>query len=110
MARWGGGIDIYAAPSFVLNLESSYVLPLGGLEGLDFWTLGVGLEDRSDLRPELGRAQLQGRGWLASISPTSCSNSFCRRHQKSPSSHWTSEHSTTSPLQTPVEQMSFSVK
>jgi opacity protein-like surface antigen len=44
--RWGGGIDIYATRGFLLNLEASYALPLGSLDNLDFWTLGVGLQYR----------------------------------------------------------------
>jgi opacity protein-like surface antigen len=44
--RGGGGIDIYATRSFLLNLEASYALPLGSLENLDFWTIGVGLQYR----------------------------------------------------------------
>ncbi len=39
----GGGSDIYATQHFVVSVEGSYALPLGGLEGLDFWTLGIGL-------------------------------------------------------------------
>ncbi len=46
MARWGGGIDFDATNRFVISMEGSYVLPLGGLEDLDFWTLGLGLKYR----------------------------------------------------------------
>ncbi len=46
MARWGGGIDFYATNRFVISMEGSYVLPLGGLEDLDFWTFGLGLKYR----------------------------------------------------------------
>lgn len=44
--RWGGGIDIYATRGLLLNLEASYALPLGSLDNLDFWTIGVGLQYR----------------------------------------------------------------
>ncbi len=46
MARWGGGMDFYATNGFVINMEGSYVLPLGGLENMDYWTFGLGLQYR----------------------------------------------------------------
>ncbi len=46
MARWGGGMDFYATNRFVINMEGSYVLPLGGLKDLDYWTFGLGLKYR----------------------------------------------------------------
>jgi len=46
MARGGGGMDFYATNRIVINVEGSYVLPLGGLENLDYWTFGLGLKYR----------------------------------------------------------------
>ncbi len=46
MARWGGGMDFYATERFVINMESSYVLPLRGLKDFDYWTFGLGLTYR----------------------------------------------------------------
>ena len=46
MARWGGGMDFYATNHLVINMEGSYMLPLGGVEDLDNWTFGMGLKYR----------------------------------------------------------------
>ena len=42
----GAGVDIYLTQHFVLNLESSYAYPMGGVENLDFWTVRGGIEYR----------------------------------------------------------------
>ena len=39
-------MDLYATRGIVLNLEASYAYPLGGLEDLDYWTLGAGFKYR----------------------------------------------------------------
>ncbi len=46
VVRGGAGIDIYLTQHFVLNLESSYSFPMGGVSDLDFWTVGAGVEYR----------------------------------------------------------------
>ena len=40
-------MDFYATNRFVINMEGSYVMPLGGLEDLDYWTYGLGLKYRN---------------------------------------------------------------
>ena len=45
-ARFGGGVDFYLDPNFVLALDTSYVLPTGDADGLDQVTFSVGLQYR----------------------------------------------------------------
>ena len=44
--RFGGGVDFYATQHIVASLEGSYVLPTGRLQGLDFYTFGLGMQYR----------------------------------------------------------------
>ena len=46
VAQGGLGVDIYLTRHIVLNLESSYAYPMGGVADLDFWTVRGGLEYR----------------------------------------------------------------
>ena len=46
VAQGGLGIDIYLTRHFVLNLESSYAFPMGGVADLDFWAVRGGLQYR----------------------------------------------------------------
>ncbi len=45
-ARFGGGIDIYASEKFVVSLDTSYVLPTGDLEDLDYVSIAWGFQYR----------------------------------------------------------------
>ncbi len=45
-ARFGGGVDVYLNPNFVLALDTSYVLPTGDVEGLDHVSFSLGLQYR----------------------------------------------------------------
>ena len=44
--RFGGGLDSYITEHWVANLEISYVLPTGDVDGLDYISLGGGLQYR----------------------------------------------------------------
>ena len=46
VAQGGLGVDIYLTRHIVLNLESSYAFPMGGVENLDFWAVRGGVEYR----------------------------------------------------------------
>jgi opacity protein-like surface antigen len=41
--RIGGGVDLYGSPDVALTIETSYVLGTGGLEDLDYLSVGAGL-------------------------------------------------------------------
>jgi len=44
--RLGGGIDFYATKHVVVSVEADYVLPFDDLEGLDYISIGLGLQYR----------------------------------------------------------------
>jgi opacity protein-like surface antigen len=44
--RFGGGIDFYATKHVVVSVEADYVLPFDDLEGLDYISIGLGLQYR----------------------------------------------------------------
>jgi outer membrane protein OmpA-like peptidoglycan-associated protein len=51
--RFGLGLDFYVLPEIVLNLEASYVLPVGDLNELQFIPLTFGVQYRFGTRPEI---------------------------------------------------------
>ncbi len=44
--RFGGGLDFYLTESVVITAEGSYLMPTGKLDGLDYYTFGLGLQYR----------------------------------------------------------------
>ena len=44
--RFGGGIDFYATEHVVVNVSADYVLPIAGIQNLEYITIGAGLEYR----------------------------------------------------------------
>ena len=44
--RFGGGLDLYATPHWVVGLEGAYMLPLGAVEDAGYGTLGLRLRYR----------------------------------------------------------------
>lgn len=42
-ARFGGGVDFYLNESFGLSIDSSYVVPTGDVEDLDYVSVGAGV-------------------------------------------------------------------
>lgn len=44
--RFGGGLDFYLTENIVVTAEGSYLLPTGKLDGLDYYTFGLGLQYR----------------------------------------------------------------
>jgi opacity protein-like surface antigen len=44
--RFGGGLDFYITENVLANAEISYLMPTGKLEGLDYYTFGLGLQYR----------------------------------------------------------------
>ena len=44
--RAGAGVDFYVTEKIVLNVESTYVFPIGRVSHLDYLTLGAGLQYR----------------------------------------------------------------
>jgi len=44
--RFGGGLDFYLTKNVVISAEGSYLMPTGKLDGLDYYTFGVGLQYR----------------------------------------------------------------
>jgi opacity protein-like surface antigen len=46
VARFGGGVDLYASEHIVIAVEASYVRPTDGVDDLDYVSLGWGLQYR----------------------------------------------------------------
>jgi opacity protein-like surface antigen len=44
--RYGAGLDFYLTKNVVMSAEGSYLMPLGKLDGLDYYQFGVGLQYR----------------------------------------------------------------
>lgn len=44
--RFGGGLDFYLTENVVISAEGSYLMPTGKLDGLDYYSFGVGLQYR----------------------------------------------------------------
>ena len=44
--RFGGGLDFYLTENVVISAEGSYLMPTGKLDGLDYYTFGLGLQYR----------------------------------------------------------------
>jgi opacity protein-like surface antigen len=44
--RFGGGLDFYLTENVVVTAEGSYLMPAGKLDGLDYYTFGLGLQYR----------------------------------------------------------------
>jgi opacity protein-like surface antigen len=44
--RYGAGLDFYLTKNVVMTAEGSYLMPLGKLDGLDYYQFGVGLQYR----------------------------------------------------------------
>ena len=44
--RYGAGLDFYLTKNVVMTAEGSYLMPLGELDGLDYYQFGVGLQYR----------------------------------------------------------------
>jgi opacity protein-like surface antigen len=44
--RFGGGLDFYLTENIVVSAEASYLMPTGKLNGLDYYSIGVGLQYR----------------------------------------------------------------
>ena len=44
--RLGGGLDFYLTENVVITAEGSYLMPTGKLDGLDYYSFGVGLQYR----------------------------------------------------------------
>ncbi len=48
VSRWGGGIDFYLTENLVFAADTTYVLPRGDLDNLDYFTVSWGLQWRFD--------------------------------------------------------------
>ena len=44
--RFGGGIDFYLTETILVSAEASYLMPTGKLDGLDYYSIGLGLQYR----------------------------------------------------------------
>jgi opacity protein-like surface antigen len=44
--RLGGGVDFYLSEHVVASAEASYLMPTSALDGLDYYSIGVGLQYR----------------------------------------------------------------
>ena len=44
--RFGGGLDFYLTRNVVVSAEASYLMPTGKLDGLDYYSIGLGLQYR----------------------------------------------------------------
>jgi opacity protein-like surface antigen len=44
--RFGGGLEFYATENVVVSAEASYLMPTGELNGLDYYSIGLGLQYR----------------------------------------------------------------
>jgi opacity protein-like surface antigen len=44
--RFGAGLDFYVNRNVVVSAEASYLMPTGKLDGMDYYSFGLGLQYR----------------------------------------------------------------